>query len=351
MQQVYLKAKAVRLAIFDVDGVLTDGRLHYSDSGEETKVFDVRDGLGMNMLQASGVQLAIITSRTSRCVARRARDLGIEHLYQGVEDKVEAFTRARFRSRSRTGRLRLHGRRLGRSCRCSYAAGSRSRCPKRRPPCASACTTLRARAAAAARCAKPASSSCRRRVPSNPGLRRFSSEGPDMGDRYGSWFPLLLLAVLAAVTFWLDRIVQPAGGPRPDTASNEPDYIRRRPVGVRMDHRGRVKHTLRAQKMTHYPDERSHRARRAEIRDVRRRAARPSPSPRGTRACQAMATTCIFENDVRVVRAPYGKPHRARGRNELPARDSGRQHREDRQARDDPGRDRRRHRIWLRIEQ
>ena len=91
MQQVYLKAKAVRLAIFDVDGVLTDGGLHYSDSGEETKIFDVRDGLGLKMLQSSGVGLAIITSRTSKCVERRARELGIEHLFQGVEDKVDAF--------------------------------------------------------------------------------------------------------------------------------------------------------------------------------------------------------------------------------------------------------------------
>jgi 3-deoxy-D-manno-octulosonate 8-phosphate phosphatase (KDO 8-P phosphatase) len=91
MQQVYLKAKAVRLAIFDVDGVLTDGGLHYSDSGEETKVFDVRDGLGMRMLRESGVALAIITSRSSRCVERRAADLGIEYLFQGVHDKVEAF--------------------------------------------------------------------------------------------------------------------------------------------------------------------------------------------------------------------------------------------------------------------
>ena len=91
MQPLYLKARAIKLAIFDVDGVLTDGGLHYSDSGEETKIFDVRDGLGMKMLQASGVELAIITSRSSRCVARRAENLGIEHLFQGVEDKVVAF--------------------------------------------------------------------------------------------------------------------------------------------------------------------------------------------------------------------------------------------------------------------
>ena len=91
MHQVYLKAKAIRLAIFDVDGVLTDGGLHYSDSGEETKIFDVRDGHGMKMLQSSGVALAIITSRSSRCVARRAENLGIDHVFQGVEDKVTAF--------------------------------------------------------------------------------------------------------------------------------------------------------------------------------------------------------------------------------------------------------------------
>ena len=91
IDDVYTRAKALRLAIFDVDGVLTDGGLHYSDSGEETKVFDVRDGLGMRLLQSSGVALAIITSRSSRCVARRAADLGIEFLFQGVENKLVEF--------------------------------------------------------------------------------------------------------------------------------------------------------------------------------------------------------------------------------------------------------------------
>src|SRR5215210_6334700 len=91
MQQVYTKAQAIKLAIFDVDGVLTDGGLHYSDSGEEVKIFDVRDGHGMKMLQASGVGLAIITSRRSRCVARRAENLGIELVFQGAENKVAAF--------------------------------------------------------------------------------------------------------------------------------------------------------------------------------------------------------------------------------------------------------------------
>jgi 3-deoxy-D-manno-octulosonate 8-phosphate phosphatase (KDO 8-P phosphatase) len=91
IDDVYTKARALRLAAFDVDGILTDGGLHYSDSGEETKIFDVRDGLGMRLLQSSGVALAIITSRSSRCVARRAADLGIEFVFQGVENKLVEF--------------------------------------------------------------------------------------------------------------------------------------------------------------------------------------------------------------------------------------------------------------------
>jgi len=90
VQEIYRKARGIRLAIFDVDGVLTDGALYFSDSGEEIKVFTVRDGHGMKMLQGSGVRLAIITSRKSRSVETRARGLGIDLLYQGVTDKVRA---------------------------------------------------------------------------------------------------------------------------------------------------------------------------------------------------------------------------------------------------------------------
>ena len=85
------RARRIRLAIFDVDGVLTDGTLYYSDTGEELKAFNVRDGHGMKMLQASGVRLAIITSRRSRCVELRAQNLGVDLLYQGVSDKRAAF--------------------------------------------------------------------------------------------------------------------------------------------------------------------------------------------------------------------------------------------------------------------
>lgn len=91
MQEIYEKARHIRVAAFDVDGVLTDGGLYYTDSGEELKRFNVRDGHGLKMLKDSGVIPAIITSRTSRCVTERARNLGIELLYQGVADKLAAF--------------------------------------------------------------------------------------------------------------------------------------------------------------------------------------------------------------------------------------------------------------------
>ncbi|HYR05380.1 MAG TPA: HAD hydrolase family protein [Gallionella sp.] len=84
------RAKLIRLMAFDVDGVMTDGGLFLSDSGEEFKRFNSLDGHGLKMLRASGVEVAIITGRTSRCVAARAQNLGIMHVFQGVENKLEA---------------------------------------------------------------------------------------------------------------------------------------------------------------------------------------------------------------------------------------------------------------------
>ena len=85
-----IRAKNIRLIAFDVDGIMTDGGLYLSDSGEEFKRFNSLDGHGLKMLRASGVEPAIITGRTSRCVELRARNLGITHLYQGVENKLAA---------------------------------------------------------------------------------------------------------------------------------------------------------------------------------------------------------------------------------------------------------------------
>lgn len=87
------RAARLRMMVFDVDGVLTDGRLYFGPGGEALKVFDVRDGLGVKRLHYAGVATAILSSRSSEIVALRARELGIVHLRQGVADKAEGFAR------------------------------------------------------------------------------------------------------------------------------------------------------------------------------------------------------------------------------------------------------------------
>jgi 3-deoxy-D-manno-octulosonate 8-phosphate phosphatase (KDO 8-P phosphatase) len=87
----FARAAKVRLMIFDVDGILTDGGLHYGPDGEVVKRFNVLDGHGIKLLQASGVATAIVSARKSDTVARRAADLGILHLRQGVHDKRAVF--------------------------------------------------------------------------------------------------------------------------------------------------------------------------------------------------------------------------------------------------------------------
>ncbi len=83
-------ARSVKLVVLDVDGVMTDGSITYSDSAEELKTFNILDGLGIKMLQSSGVDVAIITGRSSVIVERRAKELGINTLIQGREDKLAA---------------------------------------------------------------------------------------------------------------------------------------------------------------------------------------------------------------------------------------------------------------------
>jgi 3-deoxy-D-manno-octulosonate 8-phosphate phosphatase (KDO 8-P phosphatase) len=80
----------IRLLVLDVDGVLTDGRLHYGPDGEQLKVFHVHDGAGIRAMAAAGITVAVISGRNSAAVARRCADLGIRELQQGVEDKGAA---------------------------------------------------------------------------------------------------------------------------------------------------------------------------------------------------------------------------------------------------------------------
>jgi 3-deoxy-D-manno-octulosonate 8-phosphate phosphatase (KDO 8-P phosphatase) len=90
-------ASRVRLLVLDVDGVLTDGRLYYGLRGEALKVFHVRDGLGLKLLAAAGVTVAVISGRKSGMTGRRCRELGIRHVLQGVDDKLAGFQRLRAR--------------------------------------------------------------------------------------------------------------------------------------------------------------------------------------------------------------------------------------------------------------
>src|SRR5690606_24373665 len=84
------RARKIKLLLLDVDGVLTDGKLYFSNTGDELKTFSTLDGHGIKLLQRSGVKVGIISGRKSALVAKRASDLGIEILVQGREDKWDA---------------------------------------------------------------------------------------------------------------------------------------------------------------------------------------------------------------------------------------------------------------------
>ena len=87
--EIRARARRLKLMAFDVDGVLTDGALFFTDDGIEIKAFNSRDGLGLKLLQKAGISVAIITGRKARCVEWRMQNLGIDLLYQGIENKWE----------------------------------------------------------------------------------------------------------------------------------------------------------------------------------------------------------------------------------------------------------------------
>jgi 3-deoxy-D-manno-octulosonate 8-phosphate phosphatase (KDO 8-P phosphatase) len=91
MHDVLERAALIRVVVFDVDGVLTDGSLFLGDDGQEYKAFHSRDGHGMKMLQRTGVGIAVITGRTSQVVRHRMENLGVKHVFQGREPKLPAF--------------------------------------------------------------------------------------------------------------------------------------------------------------------------------------------------------------------------------------------------------------------
>jgi 3-deoxy-D-manno-octulosonate 8-phosphate phosphatase (KDO 8-P phosphatase) len=93
------RMRRVKLMIFDVDGILTDGTLYYSETGAELKAFNVRDGHGIKMLKESGVEIAILSARRSRAVDARAAELGLTLVEQGAGDKGKVFDKLIARAR------------------------------------------------------------------------------------------------------------------------------------------------------------------------------------------------------------------------------------------------------------
>ncbi|MGD8484589.1 MAG: HAD-IIIA family hydrolase [Thioalkalispiraceae bacterium] len=90
MKDILARAAQIKLVVFDVDGVLTDGSLFIGDDGEEYKAFFSKDGFGMKLLQNTGVEIGIITARTSRVVRHRMESMNIKHIYQGRLEKLPA---------------------------------------------------------------------------------------------------------------------------------------------------------------------------------------------------------------------------------------------------------------------
>jgi 3-deoxy-D-manno-octulosonate 8-phosphate phosphatase (KDO 8-P phosphatase) len=90
-QKTMALAEKIKLVIFDVDGVLTDGGLYFTDDGREIKKFNVRDGLGISLLVKTGIEVAVITGRNSVIVAERMKSLGVSHVYQGRMNKLETY--------------------------------------------------------------------------------------------------------------------------------------------------------------------------------------------------------------------------------------------------------------------
>ncbi|HWP23210.1 MAG TPA: HAD hydrolase family protein [Candidatus Binatia bacterium] len=107
------KAKKIKLLLLDVDGVLTDGRIIIDDRGVESKHFHVRDGQGIALLLGAGIDVGFISARSSRAVSRRAEELGVRAVYQGVADKVQTYNEIKRRRRLRDEEIAYIGDDIG----------------------------------------------------------------------------------------------------------------------------------------------------------------------------------------------------------------------------------------------
>jgi lipopolysaccharide export system protein LptC len=129
-----------------------------------------------------------------------------------------------------------------------------------------------------------------------------------MIERFGGWFPFALLAILAAVTFWIDRLVQPATGPRPEARNQDPDYIVDGLSAVRMDSEGKVRHTLLADRMTHFPENDTTILLEPKFVTYAEGQGPVTVTSRRARM-SGNGENVFFEQQVRVVRAPHANQH------------------------------------------
>lgn len=90
-QAALAKARPIKILLLDVDGVLTDGSLIFSHEGQESKAFNTQDGFGLRLLQEAGLEIGVITARSSEAVARRCANLKVRYIYQGAGNKLEAY--------------------------------------------------------------------------------------------------------------------------------------------------------------------------------------------------------------------------------------------------------------------
>lgn len=127
-----------------------------------------------------------------------------------------------------------------------------------------------------------------------------------MSERFGGWFPVLLLIVLAGVTFWLDRVVQPPPGAGPRAPRTDPDYVVDGLAAVHMDRQGRVKHTLKAQRMTHFSDDDMTLLTEPNFVTYAEDQAPVTVTARRARM-SGNGDHVYFEDDVRVVRSAAGE--------------------------------------------
>jgi lipopolysaccharide export system protein LptC len=129
-----------------------------------------------------------------------------------------------------------------------------------------------------------------------------------MIERFGGWFPFALLAILAAVTFWIDRLVQPAAGPRPQARNQDPDYIVDGLSAVRLDSQGKVRHTLLADRMTHVPEDDTTILLEPKFVTYAEGQGPVTVTSRRARM-SGNGENVFFEQQVRVVRAPYANQY------------------------------------------